>query len=112
MEQSMSGNEKPSWLDLISLDELRAMGSAQDAKAPRRTAPAISNGVPILYDAVGLAHALAISVKSLRRMNNAGRLPRPVKIGIGDRNLRWRREEIEAWCAAGCPDRQTWEGAK
>lgn len=32
---------------------------------------------------------------------NAGKLPKPVRMG---RFVRWRRSDIEAWIEAGCPD--------
>jgi len=35
-----------------------------------------------------------------------GKLPRPLKIGGA---VRWRLDEIRAWLAAGCPNRQEWE---
>jgi len=34
------------------------------------------------------------------------RIPAPVKIGGA---LRWRRDEIKRWIAAGCPARSAWE---
>jgi predicted DNA-binding transcriptional regulator AlpA len=40
------------------------------------------------------------------RMHAAGKVPQPVK--LGGRTL-WRRQEVEAWIDAGCPDRKTWE---
>ncbi len=36
----------------------------------------------------------------------AGKIPPSVKLG---RKRLWRREEIEEWVAAGCPDGRTWE---
>ncbi len=39
----------------------------------------------------------------------AGKIPPSVKLG---RKRLWRREEIQAWVAAGCPDCRTWEAMK
>ncbi|NLE38405.1 MAG: hypothetical protein GX621_10310 [Pirellulaceae bacterium] len=38
-------------------------------------------------------------------MDQAGKLPSPVRVGRG---LRWRVSEIDAWLAAGCPPRDEW----
>jgi len=43
------------------------------------------------------------------RLHAAAKTPAAVKLG---RNVRWNRAEIEAWVAAGCPDRRTWEAIK
>ena len=60
----------------------------------------------LLIDIGQLVALLRRSVASLERDQAAGRLPAPVYVG-GSR--RWRRAEIEAWVAADCPDRQTWQ---
>lgn len=52
-----------------------------------------------------VAQLLAVSPKSVRRMDLVGRLPRPVRLG---RAVRWRHEEILDWVAAGCPPRDQW----
>ena len=36
----------------------------------------------------------------------SNRIPAPVKIGGA---LRWRRDELKRWIAAGCPTRTAWE---
>lgn len=36
----------------------------------------------------------------------SNRIPAPVKIGGA---LRWRRDELKRWIAAGCPARTAWE---
>jgi predicted DNA-binding transcriptional regulator AlpA len=61
-------------------------------------------GPPLLVDLRELARLLARSEASLLRDVAAGRLPDPVRIG---RSTRWRRTEIEAWIAAGCPPHQS-----
>lgn len=53
-----------------------------------------------------LARELRASVKTIDRLDNAGRLPRAVRIG---RAKRWARQTIVEWIAAGCPDREDFE---
>jgi predicted DNA-binding transcriptional regulator AlpA len=81
-----------------------------------KLAPAIRAGepfvAPLLYDRDGLAAALAVSTKTIDRMNAAGKLPRPVRVGVGDRALRWRVAEIASWVEADMPDRETWEAVR
>jgi len=43
------------------------------------------------------------SPRHVRRLADAGRMPRPVRLGS---LVRWRRAELEAWIAAGCPSAQ------
>jgi len=52
---------------------------------------------------------LGISVRQIWRLNSAGKLPKPVRLGG---SVRWNREEILGWFEAGCPDRQSWEAQK
>lgn len=43
---------------------------------------------------------MQISERTLWRLQSAGKLPRPVRIG---RSTRWRLEEIREWIERGCP---------
>lgn len=54
---------------------------------------------------LGVADLLGISVSSVDRMNAAGLLPRPLKLGG---SLRWNKRELLAWFDHGSPDRKTW----
>lgn len=65
--------------------------------------PATTPPVPLLIDIHALAALLNRSVASLERDQAAGRLPAPVRIGG---SKKWRRTDIEAWVAAGCPARK------
>jgi len=56
-----------------------------------------------------LAELLGISLRQVWRLNSAGKLPKPVRIGG---SVRWNRQEIMDWFAAGCPDRRTWEARR
>lgn len=53
-----------------------------------------------------LAAALGISERKIESMLAGGRLPAPLRI---DRIRRWRRQEIEAWLAAGMPSQADWQ---
>ncbi len=51
---------------------------------------------------------LAVSKPTAYRMLSAGKLgPRPLR--LTGKIIRWRESEIEAWIAAGCPNRATWD---
>jgi excisionase family DNA binding protein len=55
---------------------------------------------PILVRAAELARMLNISLRTLWRLNSAGRLPRPLRLGT---SVRWRLDEVNQWISAGCP---------
>jgi excisionase family DNA binding protein len=46
------------------------------------------------------ARLLNGSERHLRRLSDRGAMPQPVRLGT---LVRWRRDEIEQWIAAGCP---------
>jgi excisionase family DNA binding protein len=48
---------------------------------------------------------LGIGKRTVWTWDAAGKLPAPVRIGA---TVRWRAAELDAWAAAGCPDRATW----
>jgi predicted DNA-binding transcriptional regulator AlpA len=54
-----------------------------------------------------IARELRLSPKTIRRMNDAAKIPAPVTVGA--RSLRWIRQTIVEWLAVGCPDRATFE---
>jgi len=62
---------------------------------------------PLLLSARDLAVLLGVSLRSVRSMDRAGKLPRPLRLSPGC--VRWRRAEIFSWIAAGAPCRQVWE---
>ena len=47
-----------------------------------------------------VAAKINCSSRSVYRLADAGRMPRPVKLGG---LVRWRRDEIDTWIADGCP---------
>lgn len=74
---------------------------------PDATLPAIP--AALLIDIKVLSALLSRSEASLERDQAAGRLPAPVYLG-GSRL--WRRAEVEAWVAAGCPDAVQWKAIR
>ena len=56
--------------------------------------------------AADLARLLGISERTVWRLDSAGSLPRPIRLG---RSVRWRMAEVQAWLEQGCPNRRDWE---
>ena len=54
-----------------------------------------------LLDVNAVAALLSCSVRHVYRLSDAGKMPRPVKVGA---LVRWRRAEIMQWISEGCPD--------
>lgn len=57
---------------------------------------------PLLITAEEFGNLLQISERTIWRLNSAGEIPKPVRIGG---TVRWRREEVMQWIEAGCPRR-------
>lgn len=50
-----------------------------------------------------------VSYDTWQRLNAAGKIPRPMKlIGV----VLWVRAELDAWMAAGMPDREHWDAIR
>jgi prophage regulatory protein len=47
-----------------------------------------------------VAKLLGISSRSVYRLSDAGRMPRPLRLGG---SVRWDRTVIESWIASNCP---------
>ena len=47
-----------------------------------------------------LAKLLKCSTRTIYRLSDAGKMPRPVRLGA---LVRWRLAEIEPWISQGCP---------
>jgi len=47
-----------------------------------------------------VAEMLKCSTRTVYRLSDAGRMPRPVKLGA---LVRWPRQAVEQWIADGCP---------
>ena len=64
---------------------------------------------PIAIDAVGVARLFSVSLRTVRRWDSAGRLPRGHC--IGKRKL-WRLADLREWAASGFPNRREIRGAR
>ena len=64
--------------------------------AGRESVPADS----ALLDVDQIAALCRCSVRHIYRLADAGRIPRPIKLGA---LVRWRRGEMLDWIATGCP---------
>ena len=54
---------------------------------------------PELIDAQTLADMLSVSIQTVRRLTDSGRVPGVVRLG---RSVRYRREIISKWLDASC----------
>jgi predicted DNA-binding transcriptional regulator AlpA len=70
------------------------------AAMPADHAPALT------LSAADLARELRVSVKTITRMDQCGKMPAAVRVGHAKR---WLRSTIVAWLADGCPSRREWE---
>jgi excisionase family DNA binding protein len=61
------------------------------------TQPPVAAG---LLDVHAVAELLNCSPRHVYRLFTSLRMPAPLKVGA---LVRWRRADIEAWIAAGCP---------
>ena len=59
-----------------------------------------------LLNVSALAGCLSVSVRQAHRMNKAGLVPAPLRIGGC---VRWRADEISRWLQCGAPARSEWE---
>lgn len=60
----------------------------------------------LLVDAIQGAYLIGVSKATFLRLDRRGLLgPRSVRLG---RLVRWHRQQLEAWAAAGCPPRTKW----
>ena len=55
---------------------------------------------PAMLTVHEVAGMLSCSARTIYRLTDSGRMPRPVKLGA---LVRWPRDVIERWIAAGCP---------
>ncbi len=53
----------------------------------------------VLLSTRQLADRFDCSIRHIQRLNDSGKLPRPLKLG---NLIRWRRSEIENWIDGGC----------
>lgn len=60
---------------------------------------------PILISSDQAAAMVGIKLRTWYTWDLLGNIPKPIHIG---RKLFWRRDELHAWIAAGCPKREDW----
>ena len=61
-----------------------------------------------LLDVGAVAALLGCSKRTVYRLSDGGRMPRPLKLG---QLVRWRRVEVLAWIAGGCEPVRSAKGA-
>jgi len=71
--------------------------------------PSPSAQAPLAVDARGLGRLLGVAERTVRTMNSAGRIPRPVALG---RRRVWCVSEVLRWLEAGAPERARWEAMR
>ncbi len=69
----------------------------------------LEKGQAALLDVEAVAELLDCSTRHVYRLADAGRLPRPVKLGA---LVRWPRTDLNDWLAAGCPSVRTVKGGR
>jgi excisionase family DNA binding protein len=62
--------------------------------------PSTTASSPALLDVVQVAELCGCSTRTVYRLADRGRMPKPVKLGALSR---WLRREIDEWVEAGCP---------
>lgn len=60
----------------------------------------------MMFTVNDVARELRVSTRHVWALLSKGAMPAPLRAG---RAVRWRRSDIEAWVAAGMPDRATFE---
>lgn len=60
---------------------------------------------PSLLPAAEVAKLLSLSIRTLWRLDSAGKLPAAIQVG---HSKRWRRKELDDWMNSGCPPRNQW----
>lgn len=80
--------------------------SAAPMVSPSSATAAADAPEPLLWTAEDVARELRVSLRTIRRLDAEGKLPRPIQIG---RAVRWRRLEVLAWVDDGCPARAHWK---
>lgn len=65
----------------------------------------IENPPPELLTASQAARLVSVGERTFWRWTRSGVAPAPIRIGSGLKpSVRYRRRELEAWVAAGCPN--------
>jgi predicted DNA-binding transcriptional regulator AlpA len=91
-------------------DTTPTVEALRDQPTARRPTSLTAPVEPLLLTADQAAALCGVSGATWYRMASAGRCPASVRLSRGC--VRWRRDELTDWIAAGCPDRKTWEALK
>ena len=70
------------------------------AVMPASESPKAVESKPDLMDVNAVAALIGASPRTVRRLADWGRMPRPISLG---RMVRWQRSVIEEWIREGCP---------
>jgi predicted DNA-binding transcriptional regulator AlpA len=76
---------------------------------PKQQCRCRSLDAALAISARDLKEMLDVSLRQVWRLNAAGKLPKPIRLGG---SVRWNRQEIMDWFEAGCPDRKVWDTMK
>ena len=71
---------------------------AETAQAGAGSVPVAANALLTVDD---MAALLRCSPRTVYRLSERGRIPRPCRLGS---LLRWTRVQVDEWVARGCPD--------
>jgi len=74
----------------------KTMNAAAEYATKQR--PSVSE--PALLDVRQVASLLGCSTRHVYRMSDAGKMPRPIRLGS---LVRWSRASIDEWIAERCP---------
>lgn len=94
----------------VTVKDSQAVGVVQQAAAQQAASTKLvettSGRDAKLIDAVEVSRLIGMSARTVWRLKDAGKMPKPVSIG---RRVRWRRAEIDEWITAGCPSFVKWK---
>ena len=80
-------------------------GELDPDRAEEALERASSSLAPLCVDLHGLGLMLGVSARTVRRLNDSGKLPPALALGGCKR---WFVEEVVAWLRAGGPPRRQW----
>ena len=66
--------------------------------------------IPVLIRAETAAKLCDVSLRTWRRLEAEGNVPKPIR--VGGRIQRYSRSEVLAWAESGCPSRDEWENIR
>ena len=73
-----------------------------NARNPQDPNPRDHIDEPAMLDVRAVALLLACSPRHVYRLADAGRMPRPIRLGA---LVRWRRCDLDEWIRLGCPSK-------